>query len=170
MPHPARRPSRPWRASPTSGPATAWMSARAAAPSAAAWPTPSPPAGPPAGSVPAPLPQIWAAPCGCNTATRFVPGRDSFCLSHYKKVAHNGSGVGRGTSFNSFKDTLPDPTPAFLPPEHEGRKRDPNALIQRAVGFVPAVSAQAPYDTLALKSPERERQAAAGAKSFENIE
>jgi len=50
------------------------------------------------------------------------------------------------------------------------QKRDPHALIQQAAGLVPAVSTRAPYGTLAIKSPEGERQAAAGAKSFETIE
>src|SRR5581483_3156592 len=70
-------------------------------------------------------------------------------------VADNGSRVGRGSPLNSLKDTSPDPTPAFLPPEHEGRSADPTHSLSGRL--VPPVSMQGPPSALAMKNPERGR-------------
>jgi len=69
-----------------------------------------------------------------------------------------------------FQRHFTRPYTCLSPSRARGQKPDPNALIQRAAGFAPAVSTRAPYGTLARKSPERERQAAAGARAFETVE
>src|SRR5581483_3653842 len=63
-------------------------------------------------------------------------------LTPPKGVADDGSSVGRDAPLDSFKDTSPDSTPAFLPPEHEGRSAVPTHSLSG--GLVPPISMQGP--------------------------
>src|SRR5581483_8165612 len=94
-------------------------------------------------------------PAATKGWTHLASSRSSRRTQAVEGVAHDGGGVGRDASLDIIKDTSPDPTPAFLPPEHEGRGPAPTHSLSGRLVLPRAM--QGPPRALAMKNSERGR-------------
>jgi len=100
---------------------------------------------------------------GAGLRPRRNPGMDaSRCQRSSRRthavagVANDGSRVGGDAPLDSFKDTPPDPTPGFLPPEHEGRSADPTHCLSGRATCPPGFDAGSTQGTRHEEPGERQ--------------